>query len=200
RTGVGFPGESRGIVPPVDEWSGTSIGSIPIGQSVAVTPLQMLSVYTTIANGGVWVQPTLVRATEGAGGEQEAPGPRPSRRVISERTAEVLTRMLAFAVDVGTGKEAQIPWYWVAGKTGTGKKPREGGVGYGREYVASFIGFVPASRPALAVAAVLDEPKTVFGGVAAAPLFREVAQFALGRLRIPHAPKPPAPAHALTPS
>jgi cell division protein FtsI (penicillin-binding protein 3) len=200
RTGIGFPGESRGIVPPVDEWSGTSIGSVPIGQSVAVTPLQMLSVYTTIANSGLWVQPTLVRATEGARGEQTAPRPRSTRRVISERTAEVLTRMLAFAVDVGTGKEAQIPWYWVAGKTGTAKKPLEGGTGYGGEYVASFIGFVPASRPALAVAAVLDEPKTVFGGVAAAPLFREVAQFSLGRLRIPHTPKPPAPAHALTPS
>ena len=200
RTGIGFPGEARGIIPPVEEWSGTTIGAIPIGQSVAVTPLQMLSVYTTIANGGLWVEPTLVRATEGAEGENTAPGPRPTRRVISERTAEVLTRMLAFAVDVGTGKEAQIPWYWVAGKTGTAKKPLEGALGYGTEYVASFIGFVPASRPALAVAAVLDEPKTVFGGVAAAPLFREVAQFALGRLRIPHAPKPPAPAHALTPS
>ncbi|HEX2088693.1 MAG TPA: penicillin-binding protein 2 [Actinomycetota bacterium] len=200
RTGVGFPGESGGIVPPVDEWSGTSIGSVPIGQSVAVTPLQMLSVYTTIANNGVWVRPTLVRATEGDGGERIAPGPAPTRRVISERTAEVLTRMLAFAVDVGTGKEAQIPWYWVAGKTGTAKKPREDGPGYSREYVASFIGFVPASRPAVAVAAVLDEPQTVFGGVAAAPLFREIAQFSLGRLRIPHAPKPPAPAHALTPS
>ncbi len=199
RTGVGFPGESSGIVPPVDEWSGTSIGSIPIGQSVAVTPLQMLSVYTTIANGGVLAQPTLIRATEGAEGQDAAPRPR-TKRVISERTAEVLTRMLAFAVDVGTGKEAQIPWYWVAGKTGTAKKPREGALGYSREYVASFIGFVPASRPALAVAAVLDEPKTVFGGVAAAPLFREVAQFTLGRLRIPHAPKPPAPPHALTPS
>lgn len=201
RTGIGFPGEARGIIPPVDEWSGTTIGSIPIGQSVAVTPLQMLSVYTTIANGGVWVEPTLVRVAEGPDGEAAAPvAPRSRRRVISERTAEVLTRMLAFAVDVGTGKEAQIPWYWVAGKTGTAKKPREGALGYGSEYVASFIGFVPASRPALAVAAVLDEPKTVFGGIAAAPLFREVAQFALGRFRIPHAPKPPAPPHALTPS
>ena len=200
RTGIGFPGESRGIVPAVDDWSGIHIATVPIGQGVAVTPLQMLSVYSTIANGGVWVQPKLVRATSGPDGEQAYAASSRTRRVVSERTSEILTRMLAFAVEVGTGKQAQIPWYWVAGKTGTAKKPREGGIGYTNQYVASFIGFVPASRPSLAVAAVLDEPKTVFGGVAAAPLFRQVTQFALGRLRIPHAPKPPAPAHALTPA
>ncbi|HEX8099276.1 MAG TPA: penicillin-binding protein 2 [Actinomycetota bacterium] len=199
KTGVGFPGESNGILPPVDEWSGTDMGTIPIGQGVAVTPLQMLSVYSTLANGGLWVQPKLVRATRDPEGEISEMRAGRTHRVISEHTAAVVTRMLAYAVDVGTGTEGQIPWYWVAGKTGTARKPRIGGLGYTNQYVASFIGFVPASRPALAVAAVLDEPKTVFGGVAAAPLFRQVARFALARLRIPPATKLPAPPHALTP-
>jgi cell division protein FtsI (penicillin-binding protein 3) len=197
RTGVDFPGESPGILPPPEEWWGPGLGTIAIGQGIAVTPLQMATVYATIANGGVWVQPRFVRGTVGNDGRfVSAPAPI-SRRVVSERTARVLARMLAYAVDVGTGRQAQIDRFWVAGKTGTARKPLEDAAGYGDKHVASFIGFVPSSRPALVVAAVLDEPETVFGGVAAAPVFRDVARFALARLRIPPAPKFRPPPHAV---
>jgi cell division protein FtsI (penicillin-binding protein 3) len=111
-------------------------------------------------------------------------------RVVSTRTAQLVTRMLADAVASGTGQEAQIPGYWVAGKTGTARKPLQDALGYSEEYVASFIGFAPARDPAVVVAAIIDEPDTVYGGVAAAPLFREVAEFALAHLRVPTAEPP----------
>jgi cell division protein FtsI (penicillin-binding protein 3) len=198
-TGVGFPGESAGILPPVNTWSGVSLATMAFGQGLAVTPLQMASVYATIANGGVWVQPRLVRGTVDANGKlQPAPAPE-TRRVVSSHTAAVVTRMLAYAVDIGTGVEAQIPGFWVAGKTGTARIPRQNRPGYTKKYVASFIGFAPASHPALVVAAVIDDPATIYGGVAAAPLFKNVARFALARLRIPPAAKPPIPPHAVSP-
>ena len=111
-------------------------------------------------------------------------------RVVSARTAKLVTSMLARAVEAGTGQEAQIPGFWVAGKTGTARKPLEGELGYSDQYVASFIGFAPATEPAVVVAAILDEPETVYGGVASAPLFREVASFALARLRAPATDRP----------
>jgi len=198
-TGTGFPGESGGILPPVDTWSGVSLATMAFGQGLAVTPLQMASVYATIANGGVWVQPRLVRGTVDANGKlQPAPAPE-TRRVVSTRTADAVTRMLAYAVDVGTGVKAQIPGYWVAGKTGTARIPRQNRPGYTKKYVASFIGFAPAAHPALVVAAVIDDPSTIYGGVAAAPLFKDVARFALARLRIPPAAQPPIPPHAVSP-
>jgi cell division protein FtsI (penicillin-binding protein 3) len=198
RTGVGFPGESPGILPPASEWSGTSMGTIPIGQGIAVTPLQMAAVYATIANGGVWVQPRFVRAVASPAGQVTTVPAAATRRVVSPSTAQVVSGMLGYAVDVGTGQQAQIPGYWVAGKTGTARKVLPDGTGYYTgKYIASFIGFAPASRPALVVAAVLDEPETVFGGIAAAPLFRSVMRFALARLRVPPAPKLPIPPHAI---
>ena len=198
RTGLGFPGESPGILPPTSQWSGTSMGTIPIGQGIAVTPLQMACVYATIANDGVWVQPRLVDGTVGPDGTvTDAPAP-DTHRVVSIATARAVARMLGYAVDVGTGTEAQIPGFWVAGKTGTARKILANGTGYSTKYIASFIGFTPASRPALVVAAVLDEPATVYGGVAAAPLFRDVARFALARLRVAPAPRLPTPPHAVS--
>ncbi|MGH2663053.1 MAG: peptidoglycan D,D-transpeptidase FtsI family protein [Actinomycetota bacterium] len=192
-TGIRFPGEADGILMPEEEWWSTSMGTIPIGQGIAVTPLQMLSVYATIAAGGVRVEPRLVKGTvDGSGGFLPwATGQR--RRVVSTRTARLVTGMLARAVQSGTGQAAQIPGYWVAGKTGTARKPLEGIRGYSEEYVASFMGFAPARRPSLVVAAILDEPETVYGGVAAAPLFREVAHFALARLRVPTTDPPRTP-------
>jgi cell division protein FtsI (penicillin-binding protein 3) len=192
-TGVGFPGEADGILMPAEDWWGTSLGTIPIGQGIAVTPLQMASVYATIANGGVRVAPRLVRGTMGTDG-RVVPSPDPERRrVVSERTARRVTGMLARAVQSGTGQEAQVPGYWVAGKTGTARKPLEDALGYSDQYVASFIGFVPARDPQLVVAAIIDEPTTVYGGVAAAPLFREVVRFALAHLRIPPSGRPRIP-------
>src|SRR5205807_10399803 len=114
-TGSGFPGESAGLLPPPSQWSGTSMATIPIGQGVAVTPLQMACVYATIANGGVWVQPRFVREVVGPDGGASTPGPPATRRVVSGQTAEIVARMLGYGVDVGTGKQAQIPGYWAAG-------------------------------------------------------------------------------------
>jgi cell division protein FtsI (penicillin-binding protein 3) len=197
KTGLDFPGESVGILAPPENWWGTSMGTIPIGQGIAVTPLQMASVYATIANGGVWVQPRLLRGTVGDDGSLSPALPSNTRRVVSETTARTVSRMLAYAVEVGTGTEAQVPGYWVAGKTGTARKPLPHALGYGTKYVASFIGFLPASRPSLVIAAIIDEPSTVFGGVAAAPLFADVAHAAVARLAIPPGSKPPLPPHAI---
>lgn len=192
-TGIGFPGESDGILMPEEEWWGTSMATIPIGQGIAVTPLQMAWVYATLANGGVRIPPRLVRGTVAPSGRLvDDPVPE-GVRVVSSRTARLLTGMLAEAVEAGTGLEAQIPGYWVAGKTGTARKPLEDARGYSDQYVASFIGFAPARRPAVVVAAVLDEPDTVYGGVASAPLFREVAHFALAHLQVPTAERPRVP-------
>jgi cell division protein FtsI (penicillin-binding protein 3) len=193
RTGLHFPGEAAGILPDVDEWWATGMGTIPIGQGVAVTGLQIASVYATIANGGVRTEPRLLRGRIDGEGASHPLGTPKRRRVVSAGTAEMITRMLAYAVEVGTGTEAQIPGYWVAGKTGTARKPLAGGGGYGDEYVASFVGFAPASEPRLVVAASLDEPDTVYGGIAAAPLFRDVARFALAKLRVPTSTPPPRP-------
>jgi cell division protein FtsI (penicillin-binding protein 3) len=195
-TGVGFPGEASGILLPVDKWSGTTLPTVSFGQGIAVTPLQMAAVYSTIANGGVWVQPRLVRGTIGPSGKFQPAPPPDTRRVVSEQTAHTIVDMLSYAVDVGTGQEAQIPGYWVAGKTGTARIPSPTG-GYLKKYVASFIGLTPASNPQLVVAAVIDQPSTIFGGVAAAPLFQDVARFALARLRVAPAAKPPIPPHAV---
>jgi cell division protein FtsI (penicillin-binding protein 3) len=192
-TGIEFPGEADGILMPAEDWWSTSMGTIPIGQGIAVTPLQMASVYATIAGGGVRVAPRLVRGSVDARGTFVEAPPSESTRVVSSRTARIVTGMLARAVETGTGQEAQIPGYWVAGKTGTARKPLEDALGYSEDYVASFIGFAPARRPRLVVAAILDEPETVYGGVAAAPLFREVIRFALAHLRVPTAEPPRTP-------
>ena len=193
ETGIGLPGEADGILMQQDEWWGTSMGTIPIGQGIAVTPLQMASVFATIANDGVRVTPQLVRGTvDDDGNLTRSPAPERTR-VVAEETANQVTGMLARAVEAGTGQEAQVPGYWVAGKTGTARKPLEDRLGYSDQYVASFIGFAPAADPEIVVAAILDEPDTVYGGIASAPLFREVAQFALAHLRVPTAEPPATP-------
>lgn len=192
-TGLGFPNEVPGLMLDLDQWSGTSIGSIPLGQGISVTALQMLTAYNAIANDGVLVQPRLVSGTVQAdGSHQDAPAP-DQRRVISEQTAVELQRMLAEAVRSGTGAEAGIASYEVAGKTGTARKPQPEG-GYedaaGRfHYISSFAGFVPAQDPSLSLIVVIDEPtSSIYGGDVAAPVFAQIAQEALRRLQIP----PPA--------
>ena len=193
ETGLRFPGEADGILLDAGDWWVTSMGTIPIGQGIAVTPLQMLSVYATVANAGVRVQPTLVRGHVEPGGRFVRDPEPDRRRVVSATTARVLTEMLAHAVREGTGEAAEIPGYWVAGKTGTARKPLENALGYSDRYVASFIGFSPARNPRIVVAAILDEPVTVYGGIAAAPLFREVTRFALAHLQVPPEAPPRVP-------
>ena len=196
-TGVGFPGESEGIVPELSDWSDATLATISYGQGVSVTALQMASVYATIANGGVWVRPRLVTGTIDGAGTFVRARPSPTERVLQPQTALILTQMLAHAVEGGTGTSAQIPGYQVAGKTGTALKPAPTGGYYGGRYIASFLGFLPAGDPRIVVAAILDEPATMYGGIAAAPLFQQVARYAIQRLGIPTAPPVAVPPHVL---
>jgi cell division protein FtsI (penicillin-binding protein 3) len=183
-TGTGFPGESAGITLPLADWSVTSLATMAYGQGIAVTPQQMTDVYSTIANGGTWVQPRLVKGTIDANGVYHAAPASPTRRVVSEQTAAAVTQMLAYAVQAGTGTAAQIPGYQVAGKTGTARIPAPHGGYITGKYFASFMGFLPASQPDVVIAAILDRPATIYGGVAAAPLFQEIARYAILRLGI----------------
>jgi cell division protein FtsI/penicillin-binding protein 2 len=180
-TGIDYPGESPGIVLPPDKWSGSTIGNVPIGQGIAVTPVQMAAAYAAIANRGIWSRPHLVDHVAGGG--------RPSlyrRRLVSPRTASQLMMMLKDVVAEGTGTYAAMPGYQVAGKTGTAQKPdSHGGYATGR-YVASFVGIVPASRPRLVVLVAVDEPQgAIWGGVVAAPAFQQIARFDLQYLEVP---------------
>jgi cell division protein FtsI (penicillin-binding protein 3) len=185
-TGVGFPGEAGGIVPELLDWTDITRTTVSYGQGISMTPLQMAAVYATVANDGMWVQPRLVRGTSGSNGRFEEAPIAGSRRVLSEETATMLTRMLASVVETGTGGAAQIPGYQVAGKTGTARKLVDGR--YVRRYMASFVGFLPASDPRVVVVVSIDEPRTVYGGVAAAPVFSEIARHVIQRLAIPAAP------------
>jgi cell division protein FtsI (penicillin-binding protein 3) len=181
KTGVDFPGETRGIVLPPDEWSGSTIGNVPIGQGIAVTPLQMVAAYGAIANEGIWIQPHFVERV--AGGERAKPK---TRRVISASTAAALKRMLRGVVEEGSGTTAQIDGYRVAGKTGTAAKPDPAGGYSTSRYVASFVGFAPASNPRIVVLVTVDEPRgAIWGGTVAAPAFAEIGQFALEYLEVP---------------
>ncbi len=183
KTGLDFPGESAGIMIPRSEWSGSTIATLPIGQGVAVTPLQMAAAYQTIANDGVWVEPKLLYSTMDAAGSIETAAAPARRAVISPETAAKMQRILTRVVKVGTGIEAQVPGYQIAGKTGTAQKPLPTG-GYGASYVGSFGGFAPASRPEIVVFVMLDEPSPIWGGVTAAPTFRSIAEFTLRHLGV----------------
>ena len=191
-TGVGLPGESPGLLPDLKSWSPTQLPTAAIGQGVAVTPMQMMSVYSTVSNGGVLVAPKIVEGRRDASGGLKPAAHTPSHRVIRADTAKTLTSMLLEVVggSTGTGGAAAIPGYQVAGKTGTAEKPNPNGGGYSG-YTASFIGFAPAGDPQLAVGVVLDEPTPIWGGSTAAPTFKTVMQFALQRLGIGPGPALP---------
>lgn len=189
-TDLDFPGEARGILHPPGAWSGTSLPTIAIGQGVSTTPLQMLTAYSALANGGVRPAPTLVLGTRDDDGVFEPRRPGPSLSVLPAAVAAEVVGMMEQVVASGTGTRAQVPGYRVAGKTGTAWKVLPTG-GYGskgnRSYVASFVGFLPAEAPRLAVIVVVDEPAggTYSGGRVAAPVFAEFARFAVRQLRIP---------------
>ncbi len=192
RTGLGFPGESAGLLLNPAHESGTDIATVPIGQGEAVTAVQMLDAYNTVANGGSFVPPRLVRATIGSDGAQHAVPTARAHRVVSTSTAQQLTTMLQQVVQSGTGTTAALSGYSVAGKTGTAQKPLANGTGYQPgAYMATFVGFVPAQHPAISAIVVLDQPTPIFGGVVAAPVFAQIAQYELHRLGVP--PTPPAP-------
>jgi cell division protein FtsI/penicillin-binding protein 2 len=177
-TGVDLPSEERGLTLPLDHYSGSSMGNLPIGQGELVTPMQMATAYAAIANGGVLRPPHVVATV--AGTPVRAPR---GRRVISAATAAALRRMLEGVLGPGgTASEVSIPGYALAGKTGTASKIDPATGEYSKSaYVASFIGFAPASDPQLLCAVVADEPQTgsIYGGQVAAPAFGQIMSFAL---------------------
>lgn len=182
-TGLDFPGESPGIVLDLEDWTGPTIATVSIGQGIAVTATQMAAAYSTLANDGVWVEPKLISAaTTDRGRVRASPDPT-TKRVVSRATAAEMTRILTGVVDRGTGIEAQIPGYAIAGKTGTAQKPLETG-GYGDSYVASFAGFAPSNDPAVVVIVTLDNPTPIWGGNTAAPTFKLITEYALRHLGI----------------
>ena len=173
KLGIDFPGETPGQLP--ERWNGVTIYQVPMGQGVAVSPLQLAAAYAAIANDGVLVQPHLVRETVDPW----------SRRVVSPAVAAQLRRMLTVTVEEGTGKKARLQGYQVAGKTGTAQKPNEKSSGYSDQVIASFVGMVPADAPRLVVLVMIDEPKSQHSGAqVAAPVFATITDFALRRLGI----------------
>jgi cell division protein FtsI (penicillin-binding protein 3) len=184
RSGIELPGEEIGQVLPASRYSGSSMGNLPIGQGQLVTPLQMASAYSAIANGGILRSPHIIGSV---GGESQAVPQ--GHRVISSQTAASLRQMLeGVLAPGGTASEISIPGYQLAGKTGTASKVDEATGEYSKSrYVASFMGFAPASNPKLLCAVIVDEPQSgsIFGGTVAAPAFGQIMSFALPYLRIP---------------
>ncbi|HKO04786.1 MAG TPA: penicillin-binding transpeptidase domain-containing protein, partial [Candidatus Acidoferrales bacterium] len=208
-TGIELPGESRGLLRRLENWSAISIGGVSMGQEVGVTPVQLVTAVSAIANGGVVHRPRVVRemrscaagapacpqtpanvttpANERGTGQPATPQDDTARRAIRPETAAALRRMLEHVVLDGTGKMARLEGYTVAGKTGTAQKidPATGRYS-SRDYIASFVGFAPVNSPAITVLVVLDSPVGGhMGGSVAAPVFREVTQQTLSYLRVP---------------
>lgn len=180
-TGVQFPNEERGIVPKLSEYSGATMGNLPMGQGAAVTPMQMVQGYATIAHGGIERPPQLVKRI----GEERIPEPH-GHRVISATVAEEVRKMLEGVLGPeGTASEVSVPGYSLAGKTGTAQVAEDGG--YSKtKYVASFIGFAPAIDPKFLAAVIVDQPEgEIYGGSVAAPAFGEIAAFSLPYLGVP---------------
>lgn len=198
-TGSGLPGEASGLLMPADDWWVTSLPTIAIGQGVAVTLLQLADSYATIANDGVALTPSIVRGSVDEDGRLVPADPAAPRRVVSAETAAAVRGTLEQAVvgDHATGRRAQIAGYRVAGKTGTARKPAEDARGYSDQYVATFVGFAPVDDPQLVVAVMVDEPWPIYGGVVAAPVFRQVMEGALTARRIAPDGRPEALADAL---
>ncbi|MEU1292204.1 penicillin-binding protein 2 [Streptomyces sp. NPDC005840] len=187
-TGLGFPGETKGILAPPDTWSTSQQYTIPFGQGVSINALQAASVYSTIANGGVRVAPTLVRGEKGPDG-RFTPAAEPEKtRVVSEKTARTVARMLESVVDdeQGTGTKARIPGYRVAGKTGTANRV-DPATGKYRGYTSSFAGFAPADKPRITVYCAIQNATEggYFGGQICGPIYKEVMEFALKTLQVP---------------
>ncbi len=189
QTGVELPGETRGLVKPVNRWSKVSIGAISMGQEIGITPLQLVSMVSAIANNGVWTPPRIVAGTAQPQGtpQQVVFQPGEQRRVISPLTAVEMKKMMESVVLHGTGRRAILEGYTAAGKTGTAQKIDPATGAYSRwKHVASFAGFAPVREPAITVAVILDSPPGQHeGGQIAAPVFRRVAQQVLAYLHIP---------------
>jgi cell division protein FtsI (penicillin-binding protein 3) len=180
-TGIQYPAEEQGIVPKLDQYSGSTMGNLPIGQGVSVTPMQMAVGYTAIANGGILRRPQLIEKVDG----EPVHEPK-GHRVIEPRVAEQVRTMLeGVLAPGGTASEVSVPGYTLAGKTGTAQVA-ENGTYSETKFVASFIGFAPAQNPRLLVAVIVDQPQgDIYGGSVAAPAFGKIAAFALPYLGVP---------------
>ena len=201
RTGIELPGETRGLLRPVERWNGSSIGSVAIGQEVGVTPVQLVSMVSAIANGGVYLPPRLLMPGQldarplepkaqpfKPGGELPDPLPEGAHRVISTLTAAQMRKMMEGVVLYGTGKSAQLNGYSAGGKTGTAQKIDPTTHLYSKTmHIASFAGFAPVNNPAIAVVVVVDTPQgAYYGADVAAPVFAAVAQQVLDYLGMAH--------------
>jgi cell division protein FtsI/penicillin-binding protein 2 len=180
KTGIDLPGEVSGLVNPLKNWHGTSFASIAMGHEVGVTALQAVAAMGTIANGGVWIQPHVVRRLIAEDGSTIYEPKIETRRVISQQTAGALAGMLEAVVTRGTGRRVTLAGYQAAGKTGTAQKVLPGGGYSNSKFVASFAGFLPVSNPRFAIIVVVDEPVGAHqGGQVAAPIFSEIAEAAI---------------------
>ncbi len=204
RTGVGLPGESSGLVPPIDQWSGSTFSNLPIGQGLSMTLLQMTGIYQTIANDGVRVPPRIIKdvlAPDGTRTEE----PRPEGvRVVSAQTARTVRNMFRSVVQrdprgiqQGTGPQAAVEGYQIAGKTGTAQQINPGcGCYYDDVYWITFAGMAPADAPRYVIGVMLDAPHRAADGSpgsSAAPLFHNIASWLLRRENVPLSPDPGAP-------
>lgn len=197
-TRIELPGENPGIVPPLADWSGSSLATISFGQGISTTPLAMIRAYAAIANGGLLLRPRIVRAVYNADGTPAYTyGPEIERRVMSQETARILRGYLRSVVVRGTGKgHAEVPGYTTAGKTGTAQMVENGYYAAGA-YVASFIGFVPADKPKFVILVKVEKPQGIYyGGTVAAPVFAELARIAMLHAGI--MPLPPASARLVS--
>ncbi|MDY7102048.1 MAG: penicillin-binding protein 2, partial [Actinomycetota bacterium] len=187
--GTGLPGEVPGLLRDLDDWSGTSLPTIAIGQGIGTSPMQVLSAYNAVANDGIYVSPSLVRSTTEPGGTVVPTRPAAGERIIASETADMLTDMLTGVVDHGTGTLAAVDGFTVAGKTGTAWKVVDGGYGAedDRKYASTFVGFAPAENPQISALVLIDEPGTevIGGGEAAAPVFSQIMRDALLTLDVP---------------
>jgi cell division protein FtsI (penicillin-binding protein 3) len=185
KSGVELPGEERGLLKPPNSWSGISIGAISMGQEVSVTPIQLVTAYSAIANGGVLFEPRIVHDLFLGQAHQASP-PVPGHRVVSERTANLMKQMLSEVVERGTGKAAQLAGYKCAGKTGTAQKIDASGHYSKSHYVSSFVGFAPIGKPAVTILVVIDSPMgAIYGGEVAGPVFKSMAEQILSYLNVP---------------
>jgi cell division protein FtsI (penicillin-binding protein 3) len=179
-TGVRYPGEEQGIVPALEDYSGSTMGNLPLGQGLSVTPMQMMAAYAALANGGVLRAPRLI---DSVGGEA-VPRQQGKRIIAPDVAAEVRTMLEGVLAPGGTASEVSVPGYTLAGKTGTAEVAEDGTYS-DTKFVASFIGFAPAQNPRLLVAVVVDQPQgEIYGGTVAAPAFGQIAEFALPYLGV----------------
>ena len=188
-TGIDLPGEAPGLVPALEEWRGSRLYTAAFGQGISVTPLQILRAAAAIANDGVLTRPHVMRAVRDSEGRAlVVTAPEAVRQVIAPEVARAVLAMMEDAVERGTGTQARIDGYRVAGKTGTAQKPSPYGGYLSNSYVVSFVGIVPSDRPQLAILVLLDGPRGVhYGGTTAAPIFKAVATQVLWHLRVPPA-------------